>query len=31
MGNSLRTLGVGTDAPLKPLLMANVETVKEGM
>jgi cell division protein FtsI (penicillin-binding protein 3) len=31
MGSSLRTLGVGTDAPLKPLIMANVETVKEGM
>ena len=31
MAGALRTLGVPTDAPLKPLVMANVETVKEGM
>jgi cell division protein FtsI (penicillin-binding protein 3) len=31
MAGALRTLGVATDAPLKPLLMANVELVKEGM
>ena len=31
MGGALRTLGVPTDAPLKPLVMANADTVKEGM
>ncbi len=31
MAGALRTLGVGSDAPLKPLQMANVELVKEGM
>lgn len=31
MAGSLRTLGIPSDAPLKPLQMANVEVVKEGM
>jgi cell division protein FtsI (penicillin-binding protein 3) len=31
MAGALRTLGVGSDAPLKPLQMVNVELVKEGM
>jgi cell division protein FtsI (penicillin-binding protein 3) len=31
MAGSLRTLGIGSDAPLKPLQMANVEVVKEGL
>jgi cell division protein FtsI (penicillin-binding protein 3) len=31
MAGALRTLGVATDAPLKPLQMANIEVVKEGM
>jgi cell division protein FtsI (penicillin-binding protein 3) len=31
MGESLRTLGVGSDAPQKPLLVANAAPVKEEM
>lgn len=31
MAGSLRTLGIPSDAPLKPLQMANVEVVKEGL
>ncbi|MDP2825297.1 MAG: penicillin-binding protein 2 [Sulfuritalea sp.] len=31
MAGSLRTLGVGPDAPLKPLLMTSVEPVREEM
>ena len=31
MAGSLRTLGVATDAPLKPLVMTGIETVKEGI
>jgi cell division protein FtsI (penicillin-binding protein 3) len=31
MAGALRTLGVPTDAPLKPLVMAGIETIKEGL
>lgn len=31
MSGALRALGVAPDAPLKPLIMANVETIEEGM
>lgn len=31
MSGALRTLGVATDAPLKPLLLTNIEAVKESM
>ena len=31
MSGALRTLGVATDAPLRPLLLTNIEAVKESM